>query len=267
MSTPVMLTFDMDAENLWTARDPHVKHKPVWISQGTYGPNVGLPRILQLLSRYAIPATFFVPGQVIENHPAAVEQILEAGHVIEHHSHTHTWSDDLNAEAEREEFQKGWDAILRATGRRPQGWRSPAGELTENTISVMEEFDFAFSSNMFDSDTAHYLSDRGRRTDIIELPFAWALDDAPFFLYSNRLQGRNMSAPSTVVESWIAEFEGLRTEASTHMLIAMHPQVIGRHSRLTVLEQTIRHIIDSGDGEFLDCARYAERVRKDLPFR
>lgn len=264
MSTPVMLTFDMDAENLWTARDSEAHRKPVWLSQGTYGPNVGLPRILRLLSGYSIPATFFVPGQVIENHPAAVDSILEAGHVIEHHSYTHAWSDTLEADAEREEFQKGWDCIVRATGRSPQGWRSPAGELTENTIGLMEEYGFAFSSNMFDSDTAYYLHDGDRATDIVELPFAWVLDDAPFFLYSNRLPGRTMSPPSVVVESWISEFEGLCTEPNTHMLIAMHPQVIGRHSRLTALEQTIRHIVESGDGEFLDCATYAQRARTGL---
>ncbi|WP_181275741.1 polysaccharide deacetylase family protein [Brevibacterium oceani] len=262
MSLPVMLTFDMDAENLWTARDPKGKGKPVWVSQGTYGPEVGLPRILSLLSRYDLPATFFVPGEVIENHPVAVESILERGHVVEHHSYTHTWSDELDESAEREEFQKGWDAIVSATGRKPKGWRSPAGELTENTITLMEEFGFSYSSNLFDSDTAHWLTDRGRVTDIVELPFAWVLDDAPFFLYSNRLPGRTMAAPSAVVESWIAEFEGLRTEPGTHMLIGMHPQVIGRHSRLTVLEQTVRHILESGDGEFIACEDYAARIRE-----
>jgi hypothetical protein len=44
----------------------------------------------------------------------------------------------------------------------------------------------------------------------------------------------------------------------------MHPQVIGRPSRLWVLEQTIRHIVESGQGEFTTCADYADRVAPKL---
>jgi peptidoglycan-N-acetylglucosamine deacetylase len=263
-TTPVLLTFDMDAESLWTAREPGSDTKPVWVSQGHYGPRVGLPRILALLARYDVTATFFVPGVIVERYPAAIESILAAGIQIEHHSHTHTWSDNLDIDAEREEFQKGWDAIVKATGRGPEGWRSPAGELTEHSVRLMEEFGFRFSSNLFGSDSAHLLQDRGRTTNIVELPFAWALDDAPFFLYSNRLPGRVMAGPSTVAETWIREFDGLRTENGTHFMLSMHPQLIGRYSRLWALEETIRHIIDSGAGEFLSCADYAARVRPRL---
>ncbi|WGW11475.1 polysaccharide deacetylase [Saxibacter everestensis] len=262
--TPVLLTFDMDAETLWTARDPDGANKPVWVSQGHYGPKVGLPRILRLLEKYGVTATFFVPGQVIERYPAEIESILSAGIDIEHHSYSHTWSDGLSRDAEAEEFQKGFDAIVSATGRKPLGWRSPAGELTPHSVGLMEQYEFSFSSNLFDSDTAHLLSDAGRVTDIVELPFAWALDDAPFFLYSNRLQGRVMSAPSAVAETWIREYDGISTEPGAHFMLGMHPQVIGRHSRLWALEETIRHIVDAGDGEFVSCADYAARVRPGL---
>src|SRR5699024_6813819 len=179
---------------------------------GTYGPNVGLPRILRLLARYDIAATFFVPGVIIENHPAAVESILEAGCVIEHHSHTHQWSESLSFNQELEEFQRAHDAIVQNTGRAPRGWRSPAGELTPDSVGLIERFGMDYSSNLFGSDTVHLLHDGDRVTDIVELPFAWVLDDAPFFLYSNRLPGRMMSPPSVVAESWIREWDGISGE-------------------------------------------------------
>jgi len=263
-NTPVLLTFDLDAETLWTARDPEGTNKPVWLSQGTYGPTVGLPRILNLLHRYAVPATFFVPGRVIETHPDAIESILEAGLSIEHHSHTHAWSDSLSRDQEEEEFQLAWDAIVRATGRKPRGWRSPAGELTAHSVAIMESFGFDFSSNLFDADSAHLLTDGNRVTRIVELPFAWVLDDAPFFMYSNRLPGRVMSAPSAVYESWIREYEGISSEADTHFMLGMHPQVIGRHSRLWALEQTIKNILELGTGEFVSCSDYVDRVGPGL---
>jgi peptidoglycan-N-acetylglucosamine deacetylase len=262
--TPVLLTFDMEAETLWTARDPGGASKPVWISQGRYGPLVGLPRVLALLRKYDIAATFFVPGEVVDRYPEQIESILEAGIEIEHHSYSHAWSEGLSADQEREEFQKGWDSIVKATGREPQGWRSPAAELTAHSVSLMEEFGFRFSSNLFDSDSAHLLADGERITDIVDLPLAWCLDDAPFFLYSNRLPGRVMSGPSAVLETWRLEYDGISQEDGAHFMLAMHPQVIGRHSRLWVLEQTIRHVLASGTGEFVSCAAYVDRIREDL---
>ncbi|KAA9166442.1 polysaccharide deacetylase [Amycolatopsis acidicola] len=264
MTTPVLLTFDMDAELLWTARDPEGAGKPVWVSQGHYGPNVGLPRILRLLKKYGIAASFFVPGQVVERYPAAIESILDAGFVIEHHSHTHTWSDNLSRDQEAEEFGLAAEAIVKATGRAPKGWRSPAAELTPHSVSLLEEHGMIFSSNLFDADSVHLLDDRERGTDIVEIPFAWALVDTPVFMYTNRVAGRVMSAPSAVLETWTREFDGLVEEEGTHFMIGMHPQFIGRSSRLWVLEQTIKHALASGRAEFLSCADYAERVRPGL---
>ena len=60
---PVMLTFDIDAETLWTARDPKMENYPVALSQGVYGTKIGVDRILKLLSRYGIAATFFCSGK------------------------------------------------------------------------------------------------------------------------------------------------------------------------------------------------------------
>ncbi|WP_037359316.1 polysaccharide deacetylase family protein [Amycolatopsis orientalis] len=264
MTTPVLLTFDMDAELLWTARDPAGAAKPVWVSQGHYGPNVGLPRILALLKRYGIGATFFVPGQVVERYPAAIESILDAGFVIEHHSHTHTWSDTLGRDQEAEEFGRAAEAIVKATGRAPRGWRSPAAELTPHSVSLMEEHGMIFSSNLFDSDSVHLLEDDGRTTGIVEIPFAWPLVDTPVFMYSNRVTGRVMSAPSAVLETWTREFDGLSREEGTHFMLATHPQFIGRPSRLWALEQLVEHLLSSGRAEFLSCADYAERVRPGL---
>ena len=52
----------------------------------------------------------------------------------------------------------------------------------------------------------------GRLTDIVEFPFAWVLDDAPFFQYSITLPGRTMQAPSAVFEAWRREFDVLYRE-------------------------------------------------------
>jgi peptidoglycan/xylan/chitin deacetylase (PgdA/CDA1 family) len=261
---PVALTFDLDAETLWLARDPQSAHRPVWLSQGVYGPREGVPRILALLARYGIRSTFFIPGMVIERYPDTVRRILDDGHEVAHHSYSHRWAETLSEAEEREEMARGADLIVRATGRRPAGYRSPAGEFTPHTVALMVEFGFRYSSNLFDADSPYLLRHGDRATDIVELPFAWALDDAPFFLYSNRLPGRVMAAPSAVLETWTREFDGLAAEPGRCFVLAMHPQVIGRPSRLWVLEELIRHARGCPAAWFARCDEIAAHVRSAL---
>jgi len=44
----------------------------------------------------------------------------------------------------------------------------------------------------------------------------------------------------------------------------MHPQVIGRPSRMWVLEQFVRHVLDSGTGSFTTLERVAAQARPTL---
>src|SRR5262249_60301852 len=74
----VMLTFDFDAESGWLARDPTHKDRPGVISQGRYGPNAGVPRLLDLLRVEQVPATFFIPGWVAGQSPDKAKWIPDA---------------------------------------------------------------------------------------------------------------------------------------------------------------------------------------------
>jgi peptidoglycan-N-acetylglucosamine deacetylase len=261
---PIALTFDMDAETLWLGRDPESANKPIWLSQGRYGPREGLPRILALLSRHQIRTTFFIPGMVIERYPDQVRMIIDAGHEIAHHSYSHRWLDTLGEAQEREEMERGAEIIERVTGRSPIGYRSPAAEFTPHTVDLMIEFGIKYSSNMFDADSPYLLENRGVATSIVELPFAWCLDDAPFFLYSNRLPGRVMAAPSAVLETWTREFDGLAAEPGRCFVLAMHPQIIGRPSRLWVLEQFIEHAMTNPTSWFARCEEIAAAAAQTL---
>ena len=53
---PVALDFHIDAESLLVAIDPQNASRPITLSQGTYGPRVGVPRILALLRKYRLLA-------------------------------------------------------------------------------------------------------------------------------------------------------------------------------------------------------------------
>jgi peptidoglycan/xylan/chitin deacetylase (PgdA/CDA1 family) len=263
---PLLLTFDLDAETMWTGRDPANARKPILMSQGRYGWKVGVPRVAELLDRYGIKATFFVPGVVVEQRPRTVEDLLRRGHEIAHHSHTHAWIVNLTHEQEREEMEKGFEAIRRATGRAPRGWRSPAAEFSDITVDLIVERGFGYSSNFMDDDSPYLLEHRGRRTDVVELPFRWVLDDAPFFNYSIFLPGRTMHPPSAVLEAWKVEFDTLYAEDRA-MTVAMHPEIIGQPSRLVVLEGLIKHAL-ARPGVWIDrCDRISDDLRPRLAGR
>lgn len=260
---PLFITFDLDAETMWTGRDPSNAGRPILMSQGAYGWRTGTPRILELLVRYGLTTTFFVPGEVIDKRPATIEAILKGGHEIAHHSYSHAWIVNLTVEQEQEEMERGIESIVRATGQKPRGWRSPAAELSPISLPLLVEHGFEYSSNFFDDDSPYFLEVEGKRTNIVELPFRWVLDDAPFFQYSITLPGRTMQAPSALWEAWRLEYDALFAE-DRMMMIGMHPQIIGQPSRLWVLERLIEHALARGGVWIGRCDAMVDAIRPSL---
>ena len=62
----VSFTFDLDAETFWFSRTMDSMHSVNLMAEGSYGPKVALPRILNMLDRQELKTTFFIPGWVIE---------------------------------------------------------------------------------------------------------------------------------------------------------------------------------------------------------
>lgn len=260
---PLFFTFDLDAETMWTARDASYAERPVLMSQGAYGWKVGADRILRLLARYDLKTTFFIPGLVIDQRQELMERILEGGHEIAHHSYTHRWILSLSEDEEREEMEKGIESIRRVTGSSPKGWRSPAAEISKITMPLLVEHGFAYSSNFFDDDSPYLHTVGNKPTNIVELPFRWVLDDAPFFQYSIVLPGRTMQAPSALLEAWKLEFDVLYAERRM-MMVGMHPQIIGQPSRIGLLQALIEYALERGDVWIGRCDEMVEDMRPRL---
>lgn len=232
----VALTFDLDGESLWLSKDPLNARRPGVLSQGAYGPRVGVGLILDLLERFALRATFFVPGWIAERYPDVVQRVHRMGHEIGHHGYAHEWPDPDRPEAERELFARGLAALERVTGETPVGFRSPAWELTPATLDLLREHGFAYSSNLMD-DFVPYLHPNG----IVELPVQWVLDDAPFFLFQTRPPSRPIWPARLAVEAWEEELRGLYYHGGL-VNLTLHPQFIGRPGRLQALERFLRTV-------------------------
>ncbi|MCP1335123.1 polysaccharide deacetylase family protein [Futiania mangrovi] len=236
----VMLTFDFDAETLWLSRNPDNAKRPGILSQGLYGARVGVPKILELLREEQVPATFFVPGWTAERHQSRAEAILKDGHEIGHHGYLHEWIHPDYPDQEEEALDKGLDALQRTLGLRPKGYRSPAGETSGNMIRLLTERGFVYDTSLMDSINPyrHVLEDGS--PGLIELPWHWSCDDAPFSMFS-------VQTPRTIVDSesilriWQEEFHEIYRWGGLFDLV-MHPQFIGRPNRLAMLRRFIQFL-------------------------
>lgn len=262
----VTLSVDFDAESLWTGTFKLDTPSP--ISRGDYDIRAGLPRILDLLDRQAMPATFMVPGQVIDEHPDACAAIRERGiHDVGYHGYYHESVLDIPIAEERELMKRGIARIEEAFAATPRGNRSPPFALGPNTADLLEEFGFEYDSSLFGHDEPYRPRvpvQGGRLRDFVELPVSWELDDAPYFLFSFFPYMSGMATPSQVLEIWKAEFEG-SYRAGGCFLLVVHPFCIGRHPRMAMLEELIRYAQSFPDVWFahhLDVAREYKRLQE-----
>ena len=233
----VMFTFDFDAETLWISRDASNWKRPGTLSQGAYGGKVGVPKILELLRGYSLKATFFVPGWTAEKYRSRIEAMLRDGHEVGHHGYLHEWIDPDFPDQEREALEKGLEALKRTVGVRPNGYRSPAGETSENLVALLAEHNFLYDSSLQDDIQPYQLRVGGTRPGPIELPWHWSLDDAPYMLFSLK-NPRPIMTNSHVLEIWREEFKEIYRHGGLFNLVC-HPQVIGRPSRLACLREFI----------------------------
>ncbi|MBO9352658.1 polysaccharide deacetylase family protein [Bordetella petrii] len=235
----VMLTFDFDAETLWTSRDPANAKRPGILSQGAYGANVGVPKICELLHEEDVKASFYVPGWTAEHHTDKVELILKGGHEVGHHSYSHRWSDG-DTDAEIEEMEKGLEALKRTVGVVPKGYRSPAGEVSPMLFELLKKHGFLYDTSLMDdiNPYRHTMPDGSK--GVIELPWHWSLDDAPYALFSIK-NPRTICSNAHMADIFKAEFREIYRWGGLYDLV-MHPQVTGRPGRIALLREMIQYI-------------------------
>lgn len=252
-----VVSFDFDAEEVWIAEDPANASRPGVLSQGLYGAKVGVPLILRMLETLGMPATFFVPGRVAEQHPDRVRQILAAGHEVGLHGHSHRSPADMSRDEELKELRLSL-RTLRGLGADPVGYRSPSWDFSSCTLDLLQGAGLLYSSNFMD-DIRPYRH-AGRR--IVELPVHWSLDDAPHFWFDAASWDRKIATPSEVREIWQAEFEGIRALGGVCVL-TLHPQICARPGRLAMVREFLRSVMGRTDvwvAAAREVARHADEI-------
>jgi peptidoglycan/xylan/chitin deacetylase (PgdA/CDA1 family) len=238
-------TFDVDAESPILFEHPEAAGWLDVMTHQAYGPRTGMPRILRLLDRQQIRATFFVPGFTAERWPDTVRAIRDGGHEIACHGYLHEGSRLADAATEERRLVRALEA-LDSVGVRPVGYRAPNWEASFALPAILARHGFRYDSSLMDSDWPYRLavSEAPDVPSLIELPVHWSLDDWEPYTYLPGISGTGLIAsPADLTARWALELEALVDEGGLFML-TNHPFVSGRASRAAALERLIERARD-----------------------
>jgi peptidoglycan/xylan/chitin deacetylase (PgdA/CDA1 family) len=234
----VALSFDSDHETL-TLRSGD--RSPGRLSQGEYGARAAMPRILELLARHGVRATFFVPAVSAMLHPDEQRRVIAEGHEIGIHSWIHEFNSALPPQVERDLQLRAADALEKICGARPVGIRTPSWDFSETTLAITREMGLLYDSSLMADDDPYEILEDGEPTGIVEIPVEWIRDDFPYWGMNLRTGARPHTPPSAVLEIFRREFDGAWREGGLFQL-TMHPHVSGHRSRIQALEELLEHI-------------------------
>ncbi len=184
----VCLSFDVDNESYLLARG---ETSPTTLSAADFGAETGLPRILQLLDRHQVPASFFIPAVSALLHTEMIPAILKSGrHEIGVHGWIHESLVGLASESEEERLlSQAINYLTEATGKRPVGYRAPAWAFSRYTVGLLRRSGFLYDSSLQAMDEPYELVSNGEPTGIVELAIDWTLTETPYL-------GRGGTMPS-----------------------------------------------------------------------
>ncbi len=252
----VCLSPDFDAQSVWLTT--FRSQSQSLMSRGEFGAEVGAPRLLELFRAYGITTTWCIPTHTMQTFPLALEQVLVDGHEVAAHGVYHEYIPKLELQEERELLGLQVEKHESLIGRRPRGYRSPALDITDHTLSLLAEFGFDWDSSLMGRDFTPYYprmvtgfdqfngNSFGPPSDVLEFPVSWVLDDFPEL---ESFKGSPlMQSNDAVLARWIDSFDFAYEHcAGGVMTWTLHPQTIGRAHNMVMLRRFLDHVA-SRDG-------------------
>jgi peptidoglycan/xylan/chitin deacetylase (PgdA/CDA1 family) len=209
------------------------------LSQGQYGARQGVPRILDILARHGVRASFFVPAVTALLYPEEQRRVVAEGHEIGIHGWIHERNSVLPLEAERDLQLRSAQTLEKITGQRPVGIRTPSWDFSPNTLAITRDMGLLYDSSLMADVDCYELVMDGAPTGVVELPVEWIRDDAVYFNMNRFAALRPYTPPADVLDIFRREFEAAYRERGVFQL-TMHPHVIGYRSRIWILDELVR---------------------------
>lgn len=267
MSKDVFVSFgiDVDAVGGWLGSYGG-EDSPDDISRGMFAGEVGVPRLLDLMNRYEVPATWFWPGHSIETFPTEFDRVVSGGYEVGAHGYSHENPIAMSRQQESDVLDRSIQLIEERAGRRPCGYVAPWWEFSPVTNELLIDRGFKYDHSLMHRDfvpyyvrvgdswtNIDYSSDasdwmkplvRGSETSLIEIPASWYLDDLPpmMFIKSNP-NSHGFVSPRDVEQLWCDQFDWVYRELDyATFTVTIHPDVSGRPQNLLMLERFIQYI-------------------------
>jgi peptidoglycan/xylan/chitin deacetylase (PgdA/CDA1 family) len=169
---------------------------------------VGYPRLFELLERHGVRASFFVEGWNGVEHPEAVREIAERGHELGMHGWLHERWAGLAPHEEERLARRATDALERAAGSRPLGFRAPGGSRSSATEGVLRALGYRYDASLGGGKRPALLA-----SGLAQVPFRWPHVDGFHYLR------KPPAAPGAVRDAWLADLERAAREGGFFLLI------------------------------------------------
>ena len=270
-STTICMTVDYDAVSTWIAAGQTGLRT---LSRGEFA-ELATPPLLQIFKRYGIVTSWYIPGTTALQYRDSVAAVGAAGHEIANHTLRHEDIGALPIDQMRHSLQRTNEILEEITGQRAVGARLSGADLGDGTVlKVMAEMGFQYDSSLLGGYRATWapaphtidaesLIRRDAPLDLVELPFHWILTDfSQFEFHYGPPQYRALLPNARQVEEvWKDEIDDLISrDPGGFLMFALHPQVIGRGSRLSMLERVIEHALQK-NCRFATARAIAEEFR------
>src|ERR1700683_599988 len=230
------LSFDSDHETSDLREGGKSIGRLAW---GQYGARIGVPRILKLLDKYQVKASFYVPAVTALLHPDEQRRVVADGHEIGIHGWIHELNSVLPYEAERDLMLRAAEVLEKVSGVRPVGLRTPSWDFSWNTLALEAEMGLLYDSSLMSDEDCYELLLDGKPCGVVELPVEWVRDDAVYFSMTRFSALRPYTPPADVLDVFRREFEAAYADGGLFQL-TMHPHIISYRSRIWLLEELIR---------------------------
>ena len=231
------LSFDSDHETNELRDGGKSIGRMAW---GQYGNRVGVPRILEMLKRHDVKASFYVPAVAALTHPDEQRRVIAEGHEIGIHSWIHELNSVLSYEAESDIMHRAADTLEKITRVRPVGARTASWDFSPHTLRITKEMGMLYDSSLMADEDCYELILEGEPTGVVELPVEWVRDDAVYFVMHRHQSLRPQMPPEAVLGIFKREFDAAYEEGGICQ-ITCHPHIISYRSRIWIIEELIRH--------------------------
>ena len=200
-----------------------------------YGSRAGVWRLLRVLDKHEVKATFFVCAVALTRNPSVARAITAGGHDIV--AHGNRWQEHylLDRDTERVAIERAVETIRSLTGQAPTGWYCRYGPSVNTRSLVAGSGHFLYDSDSYADDLPYYVPVEGKRWLVV--PYALDTNDIRFWRST-------LLTADDFFEYLRDAFDVLYEEGASHpklMSVGLHCRIVGRPARVRGLERFIEH--------------------------